>query len=286
MPAALPDDLVDAYLRRLGLDREPPSADGLARIHRAHVERIPWETAWIHEGRDWGIATTSSAARIATTRRGGYCFHLNGGFAALVAALGYHVTRHVGRVHGPDGPSADGPINHLALVVSDLPADDCPEGRWYVDVGLGDGLHSPTPLVVGPIEQPPFTMVLAAVTPEGVGEWHLAHDPAGSFTGMSFGGPPTGMDVFGERHTWLTTDPESNFVRYFVVKRRTADTEVALRGLNHSVVAADGTTTTIVDDRSSWLDLLAEEFGIEPQDPDRLWPRVLRAHQVWTAAQG
>ncbi|HEU5151263.1 MAG TPA: arylamine N-acetyltransferase [Iamia sp.] len=276
--AALPAELVARYLARLRVPPAPPSAAALVTLHRAHVERIPWETAWIHEDQAWGIAPTTSAARIATTGRGGYCFHLNGGFAALLDALGYHVTRHAGRVHGPDGLAADTPTNHLALIVSDLPTDDCPDGRWYVDVGLGDGLHSPTPLVAGPIEQPPFTMVLSALEARA---WHLAHDPIGSFTGMAFSAGPTGLDVFAAEHVRLSTDPASNFVRYVVVKRRTADSVVALRGLNHVVEAPTGTTTTLVDDRGAWLDVLADELHIVPADPDHLWLRVLRAHEAW-----
>ncbi len=273
---ALPPDVVAAYLDRLGLETEPPSVDALARLHRAHVERIPWETVWIHEGRSLGIDPATSAARIAATGRGGYCFHLNGAFAALLAALGYDVTLHVGSVHGPDGPDAAMPTNHLVLVVSGL--DD----PWYVDVGLGDALHGPVPLVAGPIDQPPFAMTLETVE-QGVGDWHLTHDPQGAFPGMSFLAAATGMDAFAERHTWLSTAPESNFVRLPVAQRRTPDTVAGLRGLTHSVVAAAGTTTSIVDDRGAWLDLLADGFGIVPSDPDPLWERVVRAHEERTA---
>lgn len=285
MPA-LPAELVERYLARLRVEASPPSVGALAALHRAHVQRIAWETLWIHEGLGWGITPTTSAARIATTRRGGYCFHLNGGFAALLDGLGYQVTRHVGIVHGPDGAAADARTNHLVVVVSGLPSDDCPDGRWYVDVGLGDGLHSPTPLVAGPIAQPPFTMALSDVEPGGVGDWHLAHDPAGTFVGMAFHGASTGTDAFAEGHEWLSTSPDSNFVKYLVVKRRTADAVIALRGLDHSVLTSAGTTTSLVDDRAAWLDLLAEEFGIAPRDPDRLWPRVMRAHEEWTATRG
>lgn len=282
MPA-LPAELVARYLARLRVEPSPPSAEALLALHRAHVERIPWETAWIHEGLAWGTAPTTSAARMATTGRGGYCFHLNGGFAVLLDALGYHVTRHVARVHGPEGLSETTPTNHLAVVVSDLPSDDCPDGRWYVDVGMGDGFHSPTPLVSGPIEQPPFTMALSTLG----ADWHLAHDPIGSFVGLAFSGSPlTGLDVFAEEHVRLSSDPAGNFVRSFVVKRRTPDSVVGLRGLNHFVESPAGITTTLVDDRASWFDLLAEELRIVPADPDRLWPRVQRAHEVWTAAQG
>jgi arylamine N-acetyltransferase len=277
--ASLPAPLVEAYLRRLRLAElagEAPSADGLVALHRAHVQRVPWETVWIHEGLGWGIAATTSAARIATGRRGGYCFHLNGGFAALLTSLGYTVTRHVGGVHGPDGPAADMLTNHMVLVV-DLDGEP-----WYVDVGMGDALWSPVPLAPASFSQEPFDLALSSVEPDGVGDWHLAHDPRGAFVGMSFLAAPADVDAFAERHAWLATSPESGFVKLLVVQKRTASAAVGLRGLVHTVTSASDIATTVVDDRTSWLDLLADEFGIVPRDPDPLWERVARAHEGWT----
>lgn len=280
---SLPPDVAAGYLARLGLEPEPPSAGALARLHRAHVERVSWETLWIHEGRSWGIDPATSAARIAATGRAGYCFHLNGAFGALLAALGYEVTRHVGGVHGPDGPDAAMLTNHLVLVVSGLATDDCPDGHWYVDVGMGDALYGPAPLAVGAIAQPPFRLELSTVAPGGVGDWHLAHDPHGAFVGMSFGATAVGMDAFAERHDWLSTSPDSNFVRLLVVQRRSPDAVAGLRGLTHTVVTATGSSTSVVDDRGAWLDLLADGFGIVPADPDPLWQRTRRAHEERTA---
>src|SRR5579871_1972078 len=99
-------DVVEAYLQRLGLEREPRSAQALARLVHRHVERVPYETMWIAAGEAWGIGALDAAHRIARDRRGGYCYHLNGGLGALLTSLGYEVHRHAGGVHGPDGPSA------------------------------------------------------------------------------------------------------------------------------------------------------------------------------------
>ena len=116
-PVTIGAEIRAAYLYRLDLDAEPPSVDALQRLHRGHVEKVPYETLWIHEGDTWGIDPADSAARIALQGRGGYCFHLNGAFSELLRSLGYAVTRHVGGVHGPAGPD-EGPLgNHLVLWV-------------------------------------------------------------------------------------------------------------------------------------------------------------------------
>ena len=129
------DELTASYLARLGLEPEPPSLDALQRLHRAQVERVPYETMWIHAGESWGIDPRDSMQRIAQQGRGGYCFHLNGAFSELLQALGYAVTRHVGGVHGPPGPDVEVLTNHLVLTVADLPTDENPSGVWYVDAG-------------------------------------------------------------------------------------------------------------------------------------------------------
>ena len=117
----------DAYLRRLGLEAEPPSVEALFRIHRAHLELVPYETTWIHLGEQWGIDPDEAMTRVALHQRGGYCFHLNGSLSRLLTMLGYEVTLHVGGVHGPQ-PVAEDMTNHLVLVVSALPSSENPQG--------------------------------------------------------------------------------------------------------------------------------------------------------------
>lgn len=282
----LDDEVVDRYLARLGLEREPPSVDALHRLHARHVERIPYETLWIAEGDLWPIDPLLSAARVATTSRGGYCLHLNGALAALLSSLGYAMTLHVGGVHGPDGPSADELTNHMALVVSGLPTDDWADGRWYADAGLGDALHRPLPLTPTTVTQGPFTMTLDRVSGTGgVGDWHLEHDPAGAFTGMSFLAGPTDVDAFADRHHLMSTSPESGFVRVLTAQRRDADSVDIVRNLVHTRLTARGRETTDLVRRDDWAAVLGDVFGLVPtRDTDALWARISRAHEEWAAA--
>ena len=53
-PSVLEPAVVDAYLSRLGVSHEPPSPATLVRLHRAHVERVPYETFWLYLGDDIG----------------------------------------------------------------------------------------------------------------------------------------------------------------------------------------------------------------------------------------
>jgi len=281
-------EIRDAYLRRLGLEAEPPSIEGLFRIHRAQLERVPYETTWIHLGEQWSVDSESAMARVALGGRGGYCFHLNGALSQLLAMLGYDVTLHVGGVHGPE-PSLDNLTNHLVLLVSGLPSEENPGGRWYVDAGLGDALYEPLPLITGTYHQAPHTFVLTE-TPGGIGDWHFAHDPKGSFVGMNFKSEVATIDAFADRHVQLSTSPESGFVRNVTAQRRYRDGVSAVRSLGYTQLDVAGSTTRIITDRAEWFALLDDEFalhfdGVDPSAKDRLWASACASHEAWMAAK-
>jgi N-hydroxyarylamine O-acetyltransferase len=273
--------LVDDYLARLGLEREPPSVEALFRLHRAHVERVPYETLWIHLGERRGLDQETSA-RLIASGRGGYCYHLNGALGWLLEQLGYDVTHHVGGVHGPGGPTADVFTNHLVLTVAGLD-----EHVWYLDTGLGDALHDPLPLIPGTYRQGPFEFGLER---DQGGDWRFTHDPGGSFSGMAWHAEPTTMDAFADRHEYLSTSPESGFVRVLTIQRRTAAALDILRDLTLTRITVAGTRTTTIETEADWHAVFADVFGIDvnrlPGAPlAELWPRRSAAHAAWVDAQ-
>jgi Arylamine N-acetyltransferase len=282
-------DVRDAYLTRLGVQPEPPSAAGLALLAQRQVERVPYETLWIQGGEHWDIDPAEAARRIATQSRGGYCYHLNGALGLLLASLGYSVHAHVGGVHGPDGPTDAERGNHLVLTVDGLPTDDNPGGVWYVDAGLGDALHSPLPLVAGTYDCPPFGLSLEEVTAGS--SWHLTHDPSGGFGGMSWTIDTARLTDFETQHRWLSTSPESGFVKVAMAERRDAGGVDVVRGLVRSRIGSGAFVADPMTRRDEWFELLADLFGLrfDDSDPgvcDRLWATVLDGHRRWEAEQG
>jgi N-hydroxyarylamine O-acetyltransferase len=254
----------------------------LHRLHRAQVERVPYETVWLHLGEPWTVDAEASAARVAHQGRGGYCFHVNGAFSELLRALGYDVTRHLGGVHGPDGATEAEMGNHLVLTVAGLPTDTNPEGTWYVDAGLGDALHEPLPLREGEYRQGPFAYTLTA-TPGAIGDWHFAHDTQGSFKGMSWWSAPAEMSDFAAHHERLSTSPESLFVQYLIVQRRDAGGVDIMVGLGLRRVDGTNAPGRALTERSEWFDVLENTFGLrfdgaDPAAVDRLWEKTSAAH--------
>jgi N-hydroxyarylamine O-acetyltransferase len=290
MFASLPplDDAVRAaYLSRLGVDVGPPSVESLYALVRRHSERVPYETLWIQSGELWGIDPGESARRIALVGRGGYCYHLNGALGLLLHSLGYEVHGHVGGVHVSAGPEPEAVGNHLVLTVAGLPSPSNPTGTWYVDNGLGDALHEPLPLVAGAYVQGPFRLGLERVSSN---EWHLTHDPAGGFRGMSWTTGTARQADFEEMHAWLSTSPESGFVQVPMAERRDATGVDVIRGLALTRIGEDAFTAQPVTSKQEWFDLLSSTFGLSfeaspPGARDRLWAAVLAAHRA-RAARG
>ncbi|SNY73147.1 arylamine N-acetyltransferase family protein [Paractinoplanes atraurantiacus] len=273
---------VDGYLRRLGLGGKvgrSPSVDELGVLHRAHAERVPYESLEIWLGRPTTLEPGDSVARI-LKGRGGYCYHLNGAFSMLLRALGYQVSRHVGGVQGNAERPAGADANHLVLTVSGLPSAEAPDGRWLVDLGMGDGLHGPLPLVEGRYRQGPFTYGLSPSKVEA-GGWRFEHDPRGGFLGMDFRPEAVEMVAFAEKHHFLSTSPESGFVRTATAQRRDAEGADVLRGLTLSRVG-ETVSRTEIETRGDYFAALADVFGITLGDVSAaeravMWRRLVEA---------
>lgn len=279
---------VAGYLARLDVPHPgPPSAEALRILHRAHVERVPYDTVGIHLGRTTTVDPFESADRIVRLGRAGYCLQLNGAFAALLTALGYQVIWHRGGVQvNPDRPAPGADGAHLALTVHGLPEPGNPNGTWFVDVGMGDGLHEPLPLVVGSYRQGPFTYRLMPSPVELCG-WRFEHDPAGSFAAMDFSIEPAMPADFAARHIEMSTSPDSNFVRVFAAFRRHATGVERLRGCVLSRVGADAGTWELTE-ADDWYAALADRFGLTLADAtgserSALWDRMLVSHDAWLA---
>jgi len=276
---------VKRYLARLGVPAPAaPTAAVLGDLLRAHVRRVPFENLLIQLNRPATLRTTVTAARIARGG-GGYCFELNGAFGALLAAVGFEVLRHEGRVWIGDPEPPDVFVNHLALTVR------CVDGSWwFAEVGMSDAICEPIPLEPGRYSQGPFDYRLEAITgPVGPG-WRFHHDPRGSFGGMDFSLVPARMQIIEDAHRRLSTDPESPFTRLLSVGRRDLSGADILRGRVLIRWDSAGRTNRCYDDVDEWFALLATDLGLPvgdlgPADREALWGRVCAGHGAWQASQ-
>src|SRR5271169_4298248 len=133
---------VPAYLDRIAYAGPlAPRLEVLRNLHRAHLLSVPFENLDIAAGRKIVCDENAFIDKIVERRRGGFCYELNGAFAALLRAIGFQVTLLSARVSREDG--SDSPeFDHLALKV-DL------DEPWLTDVGFGDSFLDPLGLRSG-----------------------------------------------------------------------------------------------------------------------------------------
>jgi N-hydroxyarylamine O-acetyltransferase len=127
---------VVTYLQRLNYHGSTePAAETLRELHRAHMLAVPFENLDIPLGREIVLDDERLYAKIVERRRGGFCYELNGAFAALLRELGFDVKMLAAGVARADG--SFGPLfGHMTLMVE-------LEERWLADVGFGDSFCEP-----------------------------------------------------------------------------------------------------------------------------------------------
>lgn len=280
------------YLARIGVDPGlPPTLETLRLVHRAHLDAVPYENlgimlAVVLGGTPPTTTTADCVTRVASVGRAGYCFHQNAALQAGLEALGFRVTRHHGHVWTRPEDRSGTELNHLVLVVSGLPTDDNPEGRWWPDAGLGEGFRDPVALVDGVVDDGGFAYLLEGVRPDG---WSFTNAPGGSFQGIEVSARPAGTAEVQAAHRRLSTAPDGVFARVLVVQRRQDTHYDSLRGCVLSRVGGSSRVerdvTTYADWRNALVEVLRLPVGDLPEDDlEALWVAVRGAHDAWDVA--
>ena len=258
-----------AYLDRIGYSGSTePSAETLRALHRAHMFSVPFENLDIHLGRPIVCDEARFLHKIINERRGGFCYELNGAFAALLRALGFQVTLLSARVARADG-STDGPeFDHLTLRV-DLPdsaaglTSDVP---WLADVGFGDGFIEPLRLAPN-LEQSQIGRVYRLSERRADGEDRfdvevMAKDESKWKGEYSFTLQPRKLSDFAGMCRYHQTSPESHFTRQRICSRATSEGRITLSDLK-LIESCDGRREEReLGGEDQWRETLREVFGI------------------------
>ncbi len=125
-----------AYLKRINYAGDLDVSIGtLQALQLAHLYAVPFENLSIAWGQPIVLSDTALFQKVVDRKRGGFCYELNGLFAALLRSLGFDVQMLSAEVSR--GPDAFGPLfDHMTLLVT-------LEERWLVDVGFGDSFREP-----------------------------------------------------------------------------------------------------------------------------------------------
>lgn len=246
---------LDAYLARIGYaGPTTPTLETLRALHLAHALSIPFENLDLFLGRSIRLDLEHLQEKLVKDRRGGYCFEHNTLFAAVLERLGFTVTTLAARVRF--GNTKVLPRTHMLLKV------DLEDAAWLADVGFGgEGLLGPVPLVPGAeTKQGAWTY---RVDREGelrvLQSWRVE----GWFDLYSFTLEPQYPVNYEMANWFVSTYPDSIFLKTMTVQKSTPTGRYALRGYELSVDRGGGdrSTRTIAD--VDLPPLLAEAFGLD-----------------------
>jgi len=250
---------VPAYLDRIGYTGPTtPDADTLRAIHRAHMLSVPFENLDIALKRKIVCDEHAFIRKIMEQRRGGFCYELNGAFAALLRALGFPVALLSARVARDDG-SVGPDMDHLALRV------DLTE-PWLADVGFGDSFVEPLRLQVR-TAQVQGGRGFRIVGRDDVGrddelQMQVGGDNLSWKTQYSFGLKPRQLKEFAAMCEYHQTSPESPFTRKRICSRATPEGRITLSGMKLITTRSGVREERILQSEKEWRDALREQFGV------------------------
>jgi N-hydroxyarylamine O-acetyltransferase len=243
-------DTVTRYLDRIGA-RLPaaPSAAALRELHRRHLETVPFENLSIHLGEPIVLTEDALLDKIVRRGRGGFCYELNGAFAALLTALGFDVRLAAASMVREDG-TLTAAFDHLTLVVE---LDE----RYLVDVGSGKGSVYPLRLDWPEPQEDPG------------GSFLIRDAPGGDIEVVTDGVPqyraelrPRRLSDFTRPCWWHATSPESHFREAPRCSRRTETGRVTIAGDRLLETVHGERTETVLATDADVLAAYEKHFGI------------------------
>jgi N-hydroxyarylamine O-acetyltransferase len=247
---------VKAYLERISYRGSlAPTAETLRELQVAHLLAVPFENLSIHSGEAIVLDDDALFDKVVVRRRGGFCYELNGLFAALLRALGFDVTMlsaRVGNAQGVFGREFD----HMALMVS---LDE----RWLADVGFGDTFREPLLLDERNVQAQGARAY--RIVPDGGyltlmeratdgGEWKAQY---------RFDLQAHQYADYAEMCHYHQTSPESHFTQGRICSRATPQGRVTLSDMRFITTTMNGgRQERVVTDEEQYATVLREQFGI------------------------
>ncbi len=252
---------ITAYLQRINYHGSPvPNAQVLRDLQVAHLLSVPFENLSIHAGEPIVLEDEALFRKIVERRRGGFCYELNGLFAALLRALGFNVTMLSAGVANASGGYAPD-FDHMTLMV-------VLDERWLVDVGFGDSFREPLLLDERGVQEQgrrlyklvsdgAHSIMMQRANTAGE-EWQAQY---------RFTLEPRQYSNYAEMCSYHQTSPQSHFTKGRVCTRATAEGRITLSEMRLITTNEGGDKQEReLADEQEYSELLFQHFGIVMQN--------------------
>ena len=251
---------LSSYFARIGYSgSHEPMLDTVRALHRSHMLTVPFENLDIHLGRAIVLDEEAFFDKIVRHRRGGFCYELNGLFAAMLRQLGYDLDLLSARVSDHKGHFGQ-EFDHLVLLVRI-------GGRQYIaDVGFGDSFREPLELE-GNEQLSGEYIYFIDRTPQGL---ILLRKEDGAWSEKFIFTPqPRRLEEFADMCVYHQTSPQSSFPRSRICSRATPEGRITLSGMKLIVTANGQRNERELESEQEYEAALREHFGIDL--PNAAW---------------
>ncbi|HKE59131.1 MAG TPA: arylamine N-acetyltransferase [Pyrinomonadaceae bacterium] len=247
---------IDAYLKRLNYQGQlAPTPQTLRDLHVTHLQQVPFENLSIHSGEPIVLNDEALFTKIVTHRRGGFCYELNGLFAALLRGLGFEVAMLSAGVARPQGGFSPD-FDHMTLMVTPPNSE-----RWLADVGFGESFVEPLRLDER-AEQAEGTQSFRIVTENG----HLIlmnRKHGEEWTAQyRFTLQPYSYADYEEMCHFHQTSPDSHFTKARLCSLATPDGRITLSDMRLITTSAKHRDERLIATAEEYARVLRDEFGI------------------------
>jgi len=243
------------YLSRIGVHKIcKPSLEFLSELQEGHLYSIPFEDLDIPNRGEIILDLERIYSKIIPTKRGGFCYELNGLFHWLLTNLGFNVDMLSARVYNHQKLELGPEFDHMTLLVH-LVKD------YVVDVGFGDSFRHPIEMPGG--EAKDISGHYRIIDKAGgffelqrfeTAEWKLQY----SFTTIS-----RKYCDFEEMCYFQQNDPSSHFRTGMLCTIATPNGRMTLGNNSLTITENGNKIKTEFDSEKEFLRLLTKHFGIE-----------------------
>lgn len=245
------------YLRRIGFEKSDlaPTADNLRLLQRRHLLHVPFENLDIHWRRPIALDEDAFYRKIVERRRGGFCYELNGLFAALLTEIGFQCRLVSARVYQNENRFG-AEYDHLAILAR------VGEDEYLVDVGFGSFAAASLKFVPDLVQKDENGTFIVRRYDENYFEI-AKMDGSDWKSEYIFTPRARALAEFAGMCEFHQTSPESHFTRGKVCSLMTETGRKTLTDRQFIETRAGRKIETGVETEEEFERILAREFGIE-----------------------
>lgn len=245
---------LNLYLKRIGIKKiESPSIGYLAELQNRHLLSIPFEDLDIPYKRI-ELNLQKIYNKIIPTKRGGFCYELNGLFHWLLTSLGFKADMLSARVFNSQKQELGPEYDHMVLLVH-------LDKGYLVDVGFGDSFRVPIEMPDGEVNDVSGSYKVHVVK-KNIFELHQKNENGWQLQ-YNFSTEPKQFYDYKDMCDFQQDSPDSHFRTRMLCTIATETGRITLS--NNSVTITEGKTKakTEFTNRNDFNILLKKHFGIE-----------------------